>query len=63
MSNNNIPENALFVCFSGMPNMGRLTSLPGLQAPRQFELGQTGIFRLGVLPTEDPIVLNKTCAA
>jgi len=35
MSNNNIPENALFVCFGGMSNVGTLTGLAGLQAVRQ----------------------------
>jgi hypothetical protein len=36
MSNNNIPENALFVCFSGMPNKGSLTGLASLQAVRRL---------------------------
>jgi hypothetical protein len=35
MSNNNIPENALFVCFGGMSNVGTPTGLAGLQAVRQ----------------------------
>ena len=63
MSNNNIPENALFVCFGGMSNVGTLTGLASLEAIRQVEPGRAGIFCLGGLPTEAPIVLNKTRAA
>ena len=37
MSNSNVPENALFVCFGGMSNVGTLTGLAGLQAVRQVE--------------------------
>jgi len=63
MSENNIPENALFVCFGGMSNVGTMTGLAGLEAVRQVEPGQAGIFCLGGLPTGAPTVLNKTRAA
>jgi uncharacterized metal-binding protein len=63
MSNNNIPENALFVCFGGMSNVGTLTGLAGLEAVRQVEPGKAGIFCLGGLPTQSQSVLDKTHAA
>jgi len=63
MSNNNVPENALFVCFGGMSNVGTLTGLAGLEAVRQVEPGQAGIFCLGGLPTQSKLVLDKTNAA
>lgn len=63
MSNNNVPENALFVCFGGMSNVGTLTGLAGLEAVKQLEPGQAGIFCLGGLPTQSQSVLDKTRAA
>ena len=63
MSNSNVPKNALFVCFGGMSNVGTLTGLAGLQAVRQVEPGQAGIFCLGGLPTQSQLVLDKTRAA
>ena len=63
MSTSDIPENALFVCFGGMSNVGTLTGLAALQAVRQAKPGQAGIFCLGGLPTEAPLVLSKTRAA
>lgn len=59
---NQVPENALFVCFGGMSNVGVLTGLAGLQAVRQVEPGKAGIFCLGGLPTQSPLVLDKTRA-
>ena len=59
---NQVPENALFVCFGGMSNVGVLTELAGLQAVRQVEPGKAGIFCLGGLPTQSPSVLDKTRA-
>jgi uncharacterized metal-binding protein len=59
---NTVPENALFVCFGGMSNVGVLTGLAGLQAVRQVEPGKAGIFCLGGLPTQSPSVLDKTRA-
>lgn len=45
-----------------MSNVGVLTGLAGLQAVRQVEPGQAGIFCLGGLPTQSPTVLDKTRA-
>jgi len=60
---NNVPDNALFVCFGGMSNVGTLTGLAGLEAVRQVEPGKAGIFCLGGLPTQSQSVLDKTNAA
>jgi uncharacterized metal-binding protein len=60
---NNVPDNALFVCFGGMSNVGMLTGLAGLEAVKQLEPGQAGIFCLGGLPTQSQSVLDKTNAA
>ena len=60
---NNVPENALFVCFGGMSNVGTLTGLAALEAVKQMGPDKAGIFCLGVLPTEAPLVLKKTHAA
>ena len=60
---NHVPDNALFVCFGGMSNVGTLTGLAGLQAVRQVEPGKAGIFCLGGLPTQSQSVLDKTRAA
>jgi len=60
MNNANVPVNAIFVCFGGMSNVGTLTGLASLEAVRQVEPGQAGIFCLGGLPTEAPTVLSKT---
>jgi len=61
--NDNIPQNALFVCFGGMSNVGTLTGLTALEAVKQVGPEQAGIFCLGGLPTEAPLVLKKNRAA
>jgi uncharacterized metal-binding protein len=58
----NVPENALFVCFGAMSNVGMLTGLAALEAVKQVEPGKAGIFCLGGLPTQAPSVLAKTKA-
>lgn len=58
-----VPENAIFVCFGGMSNVGVLTGLAALEAVKQLGPEQAGIFCLGGLPTEAPLVLQKTRAA
>ena len=58
----NVPENALFVCFGGMSNVGTLTGLAGLEAVRRAGPGKAGIFCLGGLPTGAEIVLAKARA-
>jgi uncharacterized metal-binding protein len=60
---NTVPADALFVCFGGMSNVGTLTGLAGLEAVKQLEPGQAGIFCLGGLPTQSQPVLEKTRAA
>jgi uncharacterized metal-binding protein len=57
-----VPHNALFVCFGGMSNVGILSGLASLEAIRQLPPGKAGIFCLGGLPTQAPIVLRKTQA-
>lgn len=57
---NQVPKNALFVCFGGMSNVGTLTGVASLEVVRKSAPGQVGIFCLGGLPTEAPTVLDKT---
>lgn len=61
--NNNVPKNALFVCFGGMSNVGTLTGLAAMEAIRRTAPGEAGIFCLGGLPTEAQSVTDKTRAA
>ena len=56
---NSVPENALFVCFGGMSNVGTLTGLAALQAVKEVGPDKAGIFCLGGLPTGAPNVLDK----
>lgn len=56
---NGVPENALFVCFGGMSNVGTLTGLAALRAVKEVGPEQVGIFCLGGLPTGAPNVLDK----
>ena len=58
----NVPENALFVCFGAMSNVGMMTGLAAIEAVKQVEPGKAGIFCLGGLPTQAPTVLAKTQA-
>jgi len=57
---NGLPDNALFVCFGGMSNVGTLTGLAGLEAVKQAGPGSAAIFCLGGLPTQAPSVVDKT---
>jgi uncharacterized metal-binding protein len=57
---NGLPDNALFVCFGGMSNVGTLTGLAGLEAVKQAGPGKAAIFCLGGLPTQAPSVIEKT---
>lgn len=59
----NVPENALFVCFGCLSNVGTLTGLAGLEAVKQAGPDKAGIFCLGGLATEAEMVLDKTRAA
>jgi len=58
----NVPENALFVCFGAMSNVGMMTGLAAIEAVKQVKPGKAGIFCLGGLPTQAPDVLTKTRA-
>jgi uncharacterized metal-binding protein len=58
-----VPENALFVCFGCMSNVGTLTGLAGLEVVKQVGPDQAGIFCLGGLATEVKMVQDKTRAA
>ena len=58
----NVPDNALFVCFGAMSNVGMMTGLAAIEAVKQVEPGKAGIFCLGGLPTQAPTVLAKTQA-
>lgn len=57
-----VPDNALFVCFGGMSNVGTLTGLAALEVVRQLGPESIRIFCLGGLPTGAPTVLEKTQA-
>jgi len=58
-----VPENALFVCFGCLSNVGTLTGLAGLEVVRQVGTDRAGIFCLGGLATEVKMVQDKTRAA
>ena len=60
---NQVPENALFVCFGGLSNVGTLTGLAALEVERKLGPDKACIFCLGGLPTEGKLVLDKTRAA
>jgi uncharacterized metal-binding protein len=62
MTENSVPETALFVCFGAMSNVGMMTGLAAIEAVKQVEPGKAGIFCLGGLPTQAPTVLEKTRA-
>ena len=57
---NGLPDNALFVCFGGMSNVGTLTGLAGMEAVKRAGPDKAAIFCLGGLPTGAPTVLEKT---
>ena len=60
---NKVRENALFVCFGGLSNVGTLTGLAGLEVEKQLGPEKACIFCLGGLPTEGKLVLDQTRAA
>jgi len=57
---NGLPDNALFVCFGGMSNVGTLTGLASMEAVKRAGPGKAAIFCLGGLPTGAPSVIEKT---
>ncbi len=58
----NVPENALFVCFGAMSNVGMMTGLAAIEAVKRVPAGKAGIFCLGGLPTQAQSVITKTRA-
>lgn len=63
MSGNAVSENALFVCFGGMSNVGTLTGLAGLEAVKRVGAEKAAIFCLGGVATAAPTVMQKTAKA
>ena len=63
MTTNNVSQNALFVCFGCLSNVGTLTGLAGLEVVKEVGPQKAGIFCLGGLATEAKMVLEKTRAA
>ena len=57
------PQNALFVCFGCLSNVGTLTGVAGLEVVRKVGPQKARIFCLGGLATEVRTVLDKTHAA
>ncbi|MBN1284323.1 MAG: putative zinc-binding protein [Anaerolineae bacterium] len=62
-TNSKSPENALFVCFGGMSNVGALTGIASLEVVKQVGGEKAAVFCLAGLPTGAQTVLNKTRAA
>ncbi|MBC7225355.1 MAG: putative zinc-binding protein [Anaerolineae bacterium] len=57
------PENALFVCFGGLSNVGTLSGLAALEVVRELTPRKACIFCLGALPARSESVMEKTQAA
>lgn len=57
------PENALFVCFGGLSNVGTLSGLAGLEAMKELTPKKACVFCLGALPARSESVMEKTQAA
>lgn len=63
MAAQQVPRNALFVCFGCLSNVGTLTGLAGLEVVWEVGPQNAAIFCLGGLATDVPTVLDKTRAA
>lgn len=57
------PENALFICFGGLSNVGTLSGLAALEVVRELTPQKACIFCLGALPARSESVMEKTRAA
>lgn len=57
------PENALFVCFGGLSNVGTLSGLAALEVVRELTPRKACIFCLGALPARSESVMEKARAA
>jgi uncharacterized metal-binding protein len=60
---NEVPENALFVCFGSLSNVGTLRGLAATEVERKHGPDEAGVFCLGGLPTEGKSAVHKTRAA
>lgn len=52
--------NAIFVCFGGLSNTGRLTGVAGLKAVEDVGIDDSNIFCLAALASKSQKVINKT---
>ena len=59
----NVPENALFVCFGAMSSSGTLTGIAVLEAMKRLDPKKTGIFCSSALAVEVPKHRKTTQAA
>ena len=57
---NGLPDNALFVCFGGMSNVGTLTGLAGMEAVKRAGPGKAAIFCLGVRAVNGPMTVRTS---
>ena len=59
----NIPENALFVCFGVMSSSGTLTGVAALEAMKKLDPKKTGLFCTSALAADVPKHKKSTQAA
>jgi len=59
----NVPENALFVCFGAMSSSGTLTGIAVLEAMKRLDPKKTGIFCTSALAADVPKHRKTTEAA
>jgi uncharacterized metal-binding protein len=59
----NVPENALFVCFGAMSSSGTLTGIAVLEAMKRLDPKKTGIFCSSALAVDVPKHKKTTQAA
>jgi hypothetical protein len=55
----NVPENALFVCFGAMSSSGTLTGIAVLEAMKRLDPKKTGIFCSSALAVDVPKHIDK----
>ena len=59
----NVPENALFVCFGAMSSAGTLTGVAALEAMKKLDPKKTGLFCTSALAADVPKHKKTTQAA
>ena len=59
----NVPENALFVCFGAMSSAGTLTGVAALEAMKKLNPKKTGLFCTSALAADVPKHRKTTQAA